>query len=70
MEKSEKEKMLSGEIYDCGDKELLARWHKAKTPCNNYIIILHRQMLSHKPIFWTNCSDRAGRMFGLLLPFS
>jgi maltose O-acetyltransferase len=31
MEKTEKEKMLSGEIYDCGDKELLTRWHRAKT---------------------------------------
>lgn len=28
--KTEKEKMLAGEIYDCGDPALLARWHKAK----------------------------------------
>lgn len=28
--KTEKEKMLSGEPYDCGDSELLGRWHKAK----------------------------------------
>lgn len=27
---TEKEKMLAGEIYDCGDGELLARWHLAK----------------------------------------
>lgn len=27
---SEKEKMLAGELYDCGDPELLDRWHKAK----------------------------------------
>lgn len=27
---TEKEKMLAGEIYDCGDKELLDRWHEAK----------------------------------------
>lgn len=27
---SEREKMLSGEYYDCGDAELLARWHEAK----------------------------------------
>lgn len=27
---TEKEKMLAGELYDCGDKELLERWHKAK----------------------------------------
>ncbi len=27
---TEKEKMLAGEIYDCGDPELLTRWHYAK----------------------------------------
>ncbi|QIU92778.1 sugar O-acetyltransferase [Bacteroides faecium] len=27
---TEKEKMLAGEIYDCGDPELLQRWHYAK----------------------------------------
>lgn len=28
--KTEKEKMLAGEPYDCGDNALIARWHKAK----------------------------------------
>lgn len=28
--KTEKEKMLAGEAYDCADPELLNRWHKAK----------------------------------------
>jgi maltose O-acetyltransferase len=28
--KTEKEKMLAGEVYDCADNELLTRWHKAK----------------------------------------
>lgn len=27
---TEREKMLAGELYDCGDEELLAQWHKAK----------------------------------------
>jgi maltose O-acetyltransferase len=27
---TEREKMLAGEIYDCGDKELLDRWYLAK----------------------------------------
>lgn len=27
---TEREKMLAGELYDCGDTELLARWHRAK----------------------------------------
>lgn len=28
--KTEKEKMLAGELYDCNDKELSKRWHEAK----------------------------------------
>ena len=28
--KSEKQKMLDGEPYDCGDHELITRWHEAK----------------------------------------
>lgn len=28
--RTEREKMLSGELYDCGDAALLARWHRAK----------------------------------------
>ena len=27
---TEREKMLAGQLYDCGDKELLTQWHKAK----------------------------------------
>ena len=27
---TEKEKMLAGQLYDCGDEELLTQWHKAK----------------------------------------
>lgn len=34
--KSEKEKMLQGELYDCGDPELINRWHKAKELTNAY----------------------------------
>ncbi len=34
--KSEKEKMLSGEIYDAGDKELITRWHLAKALMQQY----------------------------------
>ena len=28
--KTEREKMLTGEIYDCGNPALLSRWHRAK----------------------------------------
>lgn len=33
---TEREKMLAGEFYDCGDKELLLRWHLAKQLMREY----------------------------------
>lgn len=33
---SERDKMLAGELYDCGDPQLLAQWHKAKNLVRDY----------------------------------
>ncbi len=33
---TEREKMLGGQLYDCGDPELLAQWHKAKDLVRKY----------------------------------
>lgn len=33
---TEREKMLAGELYDCGDAELLKQWHKAKDLVRDY----------------------------------
>lgn len=33
---TEREKMLAGELYDPGDAELMARWHRAKDLANEY----------------------------------
>ncbi len=33
---TEKEKMLAGEPYNCGDAELITRWHKAKALMKEY----------------------------------
>ena len=33
---SEREKMLAGQLYDCGDAELLQQWHKAKDLMRDY----------------------------------
>lgn len=33
---TEREKMLAGQIYDCGDAQLLAQWHKAKNLVRDY----------------------------------
>lgn len=33
---TEREKMLSGQLYDCGDEELLTQWYKAKNLTRDY----------------------------------
>ena len=33
---TEREKMLAGQLYDCGDSELLIQWHKAKDLVRDY----------------------------------
>lgn len=33
---TEREKMLAGLLYDCGDKELLSQWHRAKDLVRDY----------------------------------
>ena len=33
---TEREKMLAGALYDCGDPELLNQWHKAKNLIRDY----------------------------------
>ncbi len=33
---TEREKMLDGQLYDCGDMELITQWHKAKNLIRQY----------------------------------
>lgn len=33
---TEREKMLAGQLYDCGDMELITQWHKAKNLIRQY----------------------------------
>jgi len=33
---TEREKMLAGELYDCGDSQLLSQWHRAKNLVRDY----------------------------------
>lgn len=33
---TEREKMLAGQLYDCGDMELITQWHKAKNLTRQY----------------------------------
>lgn len=36
---TEREKMLAGELYDCGDRELLEQWHKARNLTRDYNVV-------------------------------
>lgn len=45
---TEREKMLAGQLYDCGDKELLAQWHRAKDLIRIYTIIIWTQPMQKK----------------------
>ena len=36
---TEREKMLAGELYDCGDPKLLSQWHKAKNLVLQYNVL-------------------------------
>lgn len=36
---TEREKMLAGELYDCGDGELLRQWHRAKKLIRDYNLL-------------------------------
>lgn len=36
LQMTEWEKMLAGEVYDCGDPQLMARWHEAKNLTRDY----------------------------------
>lgn len=36
---TEREKMLSGQLYNCGDPELLNQWHKARNLTQDYNLV-------------------------------
>lgn len=36
---TEREKMLAGQLYNCGDPELLNQWHKAKNLMRDYSLV-------------------------------
>ena len=72
--KTEKEKMLSGEIYDFTDTELITRWHKAKQLQKEYAAasdVYKRQQIQQIRrnwiLFWMNYLVHMERMCGSLL---
>ena len=47
---TEREKMLSGQLYDCGDPELLNQWHDAKDLVRDYNALDSRNAAEKKAI--------------------
>ena len=65
--KTEKEKMLAGEVYDCADNELLTRWHKAKQLQQEYNNTLTTDAGKISDLFGTNnTSSNVYAVFNIL----
>ena len=60
MRMTEREKMLSGRLYDCGDPELLERWHLAKDLIKQYNGLSSADLKAKD-----SCLAVAAKMFGL-----
>lgn len=65
---TEREKMLAGELYDCGDKELLAQWHKAKNLTRDYNQASSED-LDKKNSILTELLGRKGNNLWITAPF-
>ena len=65
---TEREKMLAGELYDCGDKELLAQWHKAKNLTRDYNQTSSED-LDKKNSILTELLGRKGKNLWITAPF-
>lgn len=65
---TEREKMLAGELYDCSDPELLARWHKAKDLVRDYNR-LDSEQLAEKDRLLTELLGGRGKNLWITAPF-
>lgn len=65
---TEKEKMLFGQLYDCGDPELLERWHLAKDLVRNYNQ-LDSQDFARKDAILTQLLGGRGKNLWITAPF-
>lgn len=65
--RTEKEKMLAGEVYDCADNELLTRWHKAKQLQQEYNNTLTTDAGKISDLLDELIGSRGGIMSGLVL---
>lgn len=65
---TEREKMLAGLLYDCGDSELLAQWHKAKDLIRSYNQI-DSSNLEEKNAILTELLGGKGKKLWITAPF-
>lgn len=65
---TEREKMLAGKLYDCGDRELLDQWHKAKNLIRDYNQ-LDSEKLEEKNRILTNLLGERGDNLWITSPF-
>lgn len=65
---TEREKMLAGELYDCGDPELLAQWHLAKNLMREYNQIRSEDLAAKEQILNRLLGGR-GRNLWITPPF-
>lgn len=65
---SEKEKMLAGLPYDCGDSELLELWHKGKNLVNEYNM-LDSSYIEKKDIILDELLGGKGKQLWITQPF-
>ena len=65
---TEKEKMLAGEIYDCGDPELLELWYLGKNLARDYNLADANNIEDKKKIL-KQLLGGFGKIYGLLHHF-
>ena len=65
---TEKEKMLAGELYDCGDPELMALWHKGKNLAREYNALDYADKAGRERILDALLGGR-GRNIQITAPF-
>lgn len=65
---TEREKMLAGELYDCGDKELLDRWQEAKDLIRDYNMTDSKDMESKEKIL-SKLLGKKGKNLWITAPF-
>ena len=65
---TEREKMLAGELYDCGDDELIKQWHKAKDLIREYNNCISSDMNTKNRIL-DNLLGGKGKNLWITAPF-